>query len=1168
MKYVMLVTKKDIKKSLNKNKKVLTSLSRYIHPQTYLLDSGCSKHVYKTLDDLSHVDSEPHKVMGVSGTPSLGNRCHHRVFGEGTLLEQSPANLLSISQLVSAGFKVNYHEADNSFSVTKNDIKLRFRCINDLYQTIINKNYQDLAGISIQDDGILNDEQKRRARNARNLHNSLGHPSDVVLCQLLDSKSLIGCSLSRRDVENAKTLLGDCRACVAGKMTRHAEITIDQEHQDVIGSSIHCDIFYFTGPERKKDIYLLGIDEATGFLMIERINSRRKEDLLQALNTMINYYSSYGHKVKTIHTDGESGISALESEFKSRGIRLYSVGAETHEKRSERAIRTTKERARSIAFGLPFKLPRILNRHLLKYAIEAINLVPNVHTAGRPPYQLLTGQAIDQRALDISFGDIVMMKSTRTDGNEDMARASLAVIVGRELENNRKVMAVLLHNKQIVRRDTYAKVERNLNDAIKIIESWKTDVNVELNTTAMRQPTRIQVPIGSNISEQNNNLNDDLEIEEKTPDREEESKIPDSPVVKKNAQVDMNISMSLPMPKIPDSQGTTEWEPAQVLAPTTTTVAPSVVEGATPGSPNGNGTVLASQPVSVGPKRVSSRARTQRKVYEPGTSGMMVDDVVFISLNAAMKEDPMKVIKAMNSEFEQMKAMKVYQLMHRRDTVGKTVVPGVIIYDPKKSKVRICAGGHRQDRSLYSNNEISSSTVKAQSLLMLLAVSAGRGMKITTADVKGAYLNAELPEGRFIYMKLSKIAVDILSETDKTYEAYRDHTGSVYVKLDRALYGLVESAKLWNDHVSATLKNLGLVQLKNDACVFMTPNQDTFIGLYVDDFIICSVNEKERERILNGLEKAYGKLKQGTGKKITYRGLQIVSSDSQEIFVNQTEYAKELTKHVRKTARTPTAMNFLKVNKQSEPCQKAEKEEYARTVAKILWLANQSRPDLKFATSLLCSRVSDTRIEDLKKMKRVLEYIKGTLHLGLRYRREEIILTCHADASYLTHDDMKGQSGVIVCLGNSVVEATSVKQKLTAQSSTEAELIALSEAVNTTLWTRSMLEEMGFAQQQTIIYQDNQSALCMAESGKLTKRSKHIGMRFYNIKDHIESKEIQLKHISTKKMIADMLTKPLSAAEFQVNRDKVMSKPTVEESIISIEDKGELKGMLKNGDVE
>jgi hypothetical protein len=65
------------------------------------------------------------------------------------------------------------------------------------------------------------------------------------------------------------------------------------------------------------------------------------------------------------------------------------------------------------------------------------------------------------------------------------------------------------------------------------------------------------------------------------------------------------------------------------------------------------------------------------------------------------------------------------------------------------------------------------------------------------------------------------------------------------------------------------------------------------------------------------------------------------------------------------------------------------------------------------------------------------------------------------------------------------------------------------------------------------IYFDNEPAILYAHNNKKTKADKLINIRFYVVKEKIQNQTISLEHISTKKMIMDLLTKGLPPNVFR-----------------------------------
>ena len=122
----------------------------------------------------------------------------------------------------------------------------------------------------------------------------------------------------------------------------------------------------------------------------------------------------------------------------------------------------------------------------------------------------------------------------------------------------------------------------------------------------------------------------------------------------------------------------------------------------------------------------------------------------------------------------------------------------------------------------------------------------------------------------------------------------------------------------------------------------------------------------------------------------------------------------------------------------------------------------------------------------------------------------------YVDASYTMHYDCRDCTGALMTLGGGAVASFSQKQKINAKNSIEMELIGIDEALHHELWTLNFLEEQGYAIENNILYQDNESAMIMETNGKNinSKWMKHIMVRYFFIKDQLNQKEIELKDCS------------------------------------------------------
>ena len=100
------------------------------------------------------------------------------------------------------------------------------------------------------------------------------------------------------------------------------------------------------------------------------------------------------------------------------------------------------------------------------------------------------------------------------------------------------------------------------------------------------------------------------------------------------------------------------------------------------------------------------------------------------------------------------------------------------------------------------------------------------------------------------------------------------------------------------------------------------------------------------------------------------------------------------------------------------------------------------------------------------------------------------------------------------------------------------------------IWTRYFLEAQGYGVNDNIVYQDNKSAILLEKHGRVSssKRTRHINIRYFFVKDRIESGEVSVEYCPTEHMLADYFTKPLQGSQFKIFRNRIMNYNPDEES--------------------
>ena len=194
---------------------------------------------------------------------------------------------------------------------------------------------------------------------------------------------------------------------------------------------------------------------------------------------------------------------------------------------------------------------------------------------------------------------------------------------------------------------------------------------------------------------------------------------------------------------------------------------------------------------------------------------------------------------------------------------------------PEGTFEKLKAGGDQQDKSIYTIEETSSPTVSAAAVFVTAAIAAHEKRQIMTMDVETAYLNAKMIEGKPVYMRLDPLITSILTQLDAKYDQYKDSKGSVIVKLDRALYGCVESAVLWYKDLRETLEADGYQVNPYDLCVFnkVYLSEQVTVIFHVDDLMSACVLQAALEELYKMMIRKYNKVKVTRGLRHSYLGM-------------------------------------------------------------------------------------------------------------------------------------------------------------------------------------------------------------------------------------------------------------------------------------------------------
>jgi hypothetical protein len=962
------------------------------------------------------------------------------------------------------------------------------------------------------------------AQKSRDLMNKCGSFGDEKFAESVSNGSInMTKPIPLKIIANTKKILGVDPNYLDGIFQHPRNFpTIAEERVDVLNNEavMECDIL------TDGDVQLfVSVISPSGYVIADSIQSKDAKDLEVVIKKHINFFRKCDIKVKKIYADGERGLVAIQNKIDDaflfnlpRGYKPALVDA---------TIKTLKNHVRAYRSRINDKLDGFITRGILNNAlyfnvISFKNLLASDHNQfGISPHKCIFKEPIniDQVA---KFEPLELVKIPREGMDAKLT------------ETTNAVYALALYPYQIhsgigkwkfFNLESMEECERKHAASVPMTEKILKRLKDESNKSDSKFYKGLKVP--KKLRKSKSSINS-FEKDCASPDEFES--LPDEGVqtniFDQYLSDEMDIQAQTLVAKLDNDFMAEESDAIKI---------------------NKYGFV-------------SNNIINENDLFNfsYNTSQESINGSIQISAEKAIKIYPIEARAALSKEISGMISKGVWEGILRKDlpaNTGNQIIRSSAFIKTKLDKIsgetsfkaRIVTDGSQQDRNLYSENEISSPTVKLSSIFTLATIAAATNMIIQTSDVQQAYLNADMPNNVYVY--LTPLVSEILANDHPAFKKFLNNKSRILVKLKKAQYGCIESAKLWYAKLASVMIKNGYSANSYDPCVFQRIDNEgnkIYIAIYVDDLFITSNSQLLIDDLNKILEKEFGKLKNCIGKEHTYLGMNFNFCDKNRVFISMQKYFVDILSEsgIKKNADTPAAENIFSISPISTPLPDDQRVSFHTTVAKLLYAAVRVRPDILLPIIFLSSRVSHPTNEDSKKLKRVLKYLHGTTNLGINLGPDkDNVLRIHmfADASFGTHPDGKSHSGMLMTLGNGPILCKSVKQRIVTKSSTEAELVALSDASSHAMHQLLFMESLGFNVAPVMMQQDNQSTIRMAENGYSTSsRTKHIKIRYFFIKQFLDSGEFEIEYCPTDLMLADILTKPLQGRKFLELRDKLL----------------------------
>ena len=475
----------------------------------------------------------------------------------------------------------------------------------------------------------------------------------------------------------------------------------------------------------------------------------------------------------------------------------------------------------------------------------------------------------------------------------------------------------------------------------------------------------------------------------------------------------------------------------------------------------------------------------------------------------------------------------------------------------KSIKSRCCMDGSPQ-REYIPKEDAASPTAARDAIFIQSAIDAAERRNVGYADMPGAFLHT-LTDEKVIVLLTGELCELMVAIDPKMYRKYvmtgRSGKPMLYVQLYKSVYGLLRSALLFYRKLKAELVEYGFKMNPYDPCTanMDTPSGQLTVQWHVDDVRASCKDKFEVTKLFAYLNKIYGKkVVAHRGKKADYLGMSFDYSMDGAVLVDMIQYIgkifEEFPEALVRTSPTPAADHLFNIRDEEDARYLPEEQaqQFHRSVAQLLFLSTRARPDIATAVSFLTSRVKRPDEDDWGKLRRVLQYLKGTRQLKLCLRVTNLE-EAHwfVDASHAVHWDCKGQTGASMTLGKGAVINSSLRQKINTKSSCETELVGVDDVISTVLWSLYFIEAQGHDIKRARIFQDNKSAILLEKNGRMSssKRTKHFKNKIFFVHDRVEHGEVAIEYCPTKQMWTDANTKPKQGTPFRLDRSKMLNCP-------------------------
>ena len=453
-----------------------------------------------------------------------------------------------------------------------------------------------------------------------------------------------------------------------------------------------------------------------------------------------------------------------------------------------------------------------------------------------------------------------------------------------------------------------------------------------------------------------------------------------------------------------------------------------------------------------------------------------------------------------------------------------------------KFKARAVFDG-RSQKANDPTLETFSPACRSTTFKLAVAEACRNGLRLRTWDVEAAYLKGKFPDGAEV----------LYARPPPGYRRYVNGVPMIW-RLKTPLYGEADAGRIWyKTFMRFMLEERGFTQSLYDPCLLwkILPNGSRMTCvIYVDDGISSDDGSPDADV---ELEAIHVRFKIVVKLAAFFLGNNIECHSNHCVTLSSRAYVQRMTARYlgapekRPAAPTPCDRRIVEhyeeaVQRRRDSAAAASAElqkAYPSKVGALIFCVPASRLDCAYAIGVLARCLTFPTAAMDSAADRCLAYLHQHDSVGITYdsscARPE--LHAYSDSDWSTSHSTSGWA-ILYC--GAAVGYGSKRQQSIALSSTEAEIMAASQAAAEIMYFRGILHELGrVLEEPTVLYVDNRGAIELSKDMKSCKRSRHIERRYLKIRELVAEGEIVVKYVASAENHADMLTKPLDTDTFE-----------------------------------